>query len=119
MTGSEFNVRAEYVVKATGAWAYQIRPDEIYDEDGVLRIRPSRGTHITLSQEDLPLRAGAIVPAGGGRTIFALPWLGRTLVGTTDNDYDGPLEHIAPDENDVDYLLDACNEVFGSPPPAA
>src|SRR5205814_2135714 len=32
----------------------------------------------------------------------------------TDNDYDGPLEHIAPDENDIDYLLDACNEFFGS-----
>ncbi len=42
-------------------------------------------------------RAGAIVPAGGGRTIFALPWLGRTLIGTTDNDYEGPLDHIPPD----------------------
>ena len=30
-----------------------------------------------------------IVPAGGGRAIFVLPWLGRTLIGTTDNDYDG------------------------------
>ena len=114
MTASEFELRAENVVNATGVWADQIRPDEIYDEEEVPRIRPSRGTHITLSQEDLPLRAGAIVPAGGGRTIFALPWLGRTLVGTTDNDYDGPLDHIAPDENDIDYLLDACNEFFGS-----
>jgi glycerol-3-phosphate dehydrogenase len=114
MTAAEFELRAENVVNATGVWADQIRPDEIYAEEEVPRIRPSRGTHITISQEDLPLQAGAIVPAGGGRTIFALPWHGRTLVGTTDNDYDGPLDHIAPDASDIEYLLDACNEFFGS-----
>ena len=53
-----------------------------------------------------------IVPAGGGRTVFALPSLGRTLIGTTDNDYEGPLEHIPPDPADVDYLLEACNAFF-------
>ncbi|HEY1595973.1 MAG TPA: FAD-dependent oxidoreductase [Thermoleophilaceae bacterium] len=100
------------MVNATGVWADQIRPDEIYAEEEVPRIHPSRGTHITLSSDQLDLRAGAIVPAGGGRTIFALPWLGRTLIGTTDNDYDGPLDHIAPDPDDVEYLLDACNEFF-------
>jgi glycerol-3-phosphate dehydrogenase len=76
-------------------------------------IRPSRGTHITLSHERLPMKAGAIVPAGSGRSIFALPWLGRTLIGTTDNDYEGPLDHIAPDPADVEYLLEACNAFFG------
>ena len=44
----------------------------------------------------LPMVAGAIAPAGGGRTIFVLPWLGQTLIGTTDNDYEGELEHIKP-----------------------
>jgi glycerol-3-phosphate dehydrogenase len=68
---------------------------------------------VTLSQERVPINAGAIVPAGSGRSIFALPWLGRTLVGTTDNDYDGTLDHIAPDPADIDYLLEACNEFFG------
>ena len=58
---------------------------------------------------------GAIVPAGAGRSIFALPWLGHTLVGTTDNDYEGPLEHVKPSGEDVDYLLEAINEFFGSP----
>jgi glycerol-3-phosphate dehydrogenase len=114
LSGNEFELTAGNVVNATGVWADQIRPDEIYDEEEVPHIRPSRGTHVTLPGEKLPLRAGAIVPAGGGRTIFALPWLGRTLVGTTDNDYDGPLEHVAPDEQDVGYLLDACNEFFGT-----
>ena len=51
-------------------------------------------------------------PAGGGRSIFALPWLGHTLVGTTDNDYEGPLDHVQPSEDDIDYLLDAVNDVL-------
>jgi glycerol-3-phosphate dehydrogenase len=69
---------------------------------------------VLLSNEQLPLHSGAIVPAGGGRTIFALPWLGRTLVGTTDNDYEGNLEHPRPAAEDVEYLLHACNEFFGT-----
>jgi glycerol-3-phosphate dehydrogenase len=111
-SGERFDVRAENVVNATGVWADELRPQELHDEAELPVIRPSRGTHITLRHEDLPLVGGAIVPAGGGRTIFALPWLGRTLVGTTDNDYEGPLEHIQPSREDVDYLLAAVNEFF-------
>jgi glycerol-3-phosphate dehydrogenase len=114
--GSEFVVRAANVVNATGVWADRLRPEELHDEAEVPRIRPSRGTHITLRHEDLPLAGGAIVPAGGGRTIFALPWLGRSLLGTTDNDFEGTLEthHVPPAAQDIAYLLDACNEYFGT-----
>jgi glycerol-3-phosphate dehydrogenase len=112
--GEEFTVRAASVVNATGVWADELRPQELHDEAELPRIRPSRGTHITLSHEDLPLVGGAIVPAGEGRSIFALPWLGRTLVGTTDNDYEGELEHVQPSAEDVDYLLDAVNAFFAT-----
>ena len=123
--GGEFVVRAANIVNATGVWADQLRPQELHeaaDLDGPARgervsapfIRPSRGTHLTLSHEDLPLVGGAIVPAGEGRSIFALPWLGRTLVGTTDNDYEGDLEHVRPSEEDIDYLLDAVNTFFAT-----
>jgi glycerol-3-phosphate dehydrogenase len=105
-------VRAANVVNATGVWADELRPQELHDEAELPTIRPSRGTHITLDQRDLPLNAGAIVPAGQGRTIFALPWLGRTLVGTTDVDYEGPLEHIKPSREDIGYLLSAINAFF-------
>ncbi len=82
------------------------------DEADIPHIRPSRGTHVTVATTTLPLNAGAIVPAGGGRTIFALPWLGRTLLGTTDNDYEGELDFISPDPADIDYILDAVNVFF-------
>src|SRR3954452_18280879 len=111
----EFVVRADTVVNAPGVWADRLRPGELHDEAEVPRIRPSRGTHILLRHEDLPLVSGAIVPAGGGRTIFALPWLGRSLVRTTDNDYEGGgLDSIPPSANDVEYLLDAVNGFFGT-----
>ena len=113
-SGERFDVRAANVVNATGVWADQLRPNELHEEAELPRIRPSRGTHVTIRHEDLPLIGGAIVPAGGGRTIFALPWLGHTLVGTTDNDYEGPLEHIEPSRDDIDYLLEAVNAFFGT-----
>jgi glycerol-3-phosphate dehydrogenase len=118
LSGAEFVVRASNVVNATGVWADRLRPGELHDDAEVPRIRPSRGTHITLRHADLPLDGGgAIVPAGGGRTIFALPWLGRTLLGTTDNDYEGDLGagyHVAPSQEDIAYLLDATNAYFGT-----
>jgi len=113
-TGQRFDVRAANVVNATGVWADQLRPDELALEAELPSIRPSRGTHITIRHSDLPLVGGAIVPAGSGRSIFALPWLGHALVGTTDNDYEGPLEHIEPATDDITYLLDAVNEFFGA-----
>ena len=113
-SGETLVVRADHVVNATGVWADRLRPDELHDEAELPQIRPSRGTHIIFSDADLQLRAGAIVPAGGGRTIFALPWLGHTLVGTTDNDYDGDLVHVLPSDEDIDYLLHAVNDFFGT-----
>jgi len=111
-SGETLQITAANVINATGVWADRLRPHELEDEAEVPTIRPSRGTHVLVDFADLPLIAGAIVPAGGGRTIFALPWLGRTLIGTTDNDYEGELDHIRPAEEDVEYILHATNEFF-------
>jgi glycerol-3-phosphate dehydrogenase len=113
-SGDELEVLAENVVNATGVWADQLRPAELHDQAEVPQIRPSRGTHITLRREDLPLVSGAIVPTADGRSLFALPWLGRTLIGTTDNDYEGELRHVPPAAEDIDYLLQATNAFFAS-----
>ncbi len=110
----EFELAAANVINATGVWADRLRPDELYREEEVPRIRPSRGTHVTVGSELLPVDAGVIAPAAGGRTIFVLPWLGRTLVGTTDNDYQGSLDHVPASDEDVAYLLEAVNGYFGT-----
>jgi glycerol-3-phosphate dehydrogenase len=112
-SGEAFEVRADNVVNATGVWADRIRPEEILTEEEIPRISPSRGTHITLSADDLPIGSAAcIVPAGEGRTIFALPWYGRALIGTTDNDFDGDIDRVPASPDDVEYLLGAVNDYF-------
>jgi glycerol-3-phosphate dehydrogenase len=112
-SGQRIEIRADNVVNATGVWADRIRPDEIADEEDVPRISPSRGTHVTLSLDRLDVgEAACIVPAGEERTIFALPWCGRVLIGTTDNDFDGDIDHPQPSPDDITYLLDALNSYF-------
>jgi glycerol-3-phosphate dehydrogenase len=114
-SGERFEVRAANVVNATGVWADRIRPEEILTEEEVPRIAPSRGTHVTVAQDQLPLnRAACIVPAGEDRTIFALPWHGRSLIGTTDRDYDGDIARVQPSGEDIEYLLEATNAFFGT-----
>ncbi|MEK6277685.1 MAG: glycerol-3-phosphate dehydrogenase/oxidase [Actinomycetota bacterium] len=112
-SGERMEVEAQNVVNATGVWADRIKPEEITAEEDIPRIVPSRGTHIIIDEARLDMgTAACIVPAGEERSIFALPWYGRTLVGTTDNDYDGDISHVAPDPGDVEYLLDAVNSFF-------
>jgi glycerol-3-phosphate dehydrogenase len=114
-SGERFEVGADHVVNATGVFADQIRPEEIAGEEDVPRIAPSRGTHLVLDSADLPMgQAACIVPAGEGRMIFSLPWYGRTLIGTTDNDFEGDIVHPNPGRDDVEYLLDAVNSFFGT-----
>jgi glycerol-3-phosphate dehydrogenase len=114
-SGERIEVRADSVVNATGVFADRVRPEELLGEEDVPRIAPSRGTHLLIDGADLPMgKAACIVPAGEGRMIFSLPWYGRTLVGTTDNDFDGDIAHPRPAEEDVAYLLEATNDFFGT-----
>ncbi|HEX6204920.1 MAG TPA: glycerol-3-phosphate dehydrogenase/oxidase [Solirubrobacterales bacterium] len=114
-SGERMEVGADNVVNATGVFADQVKPEELLGEEDVPRISPSRGTHVLLDQADLAMgKAACIVPAGEGRMIFSLPWYGRTLIGTTDNDFDGDITHPRPAPDDVEYLLTAVNDFFGT-----
>jgi glycerol-3-phosphate dehydrogenase len=113
-SGERLEVSADNVINATGVFADRIRPEETIEEEDVPRISPSRGTHVLVDREKLSTGSAAcIVPAGEGRAIFALPWYGRTLIGTTDNDFEGDIDHPRPGGGDIAYLLDAVNEFFG------
>ena len=113
-SGERLEVRADHVVNATGVFADRLAPEEIIEEEDVPRIAPSRGTHLLVDAADLDMgEAACIVPAGEGRMIFSLPWYGRTLVGTTDNDFDGDTVHPRPGAEEIEYLLDAVNAFFG------
>jgi glycerol-3-phosphate dehydrogenase len=109
--GAELDVRARCVVVATGAWG-----DGALVGDGVeavARVRPAKGVHLFLPQERLQTRVALYLPTGvDDRLVFVVPWHGRVLVGTTDTDYDGPLDRPRAEPADVDYLLGVLNRAF-------
>jgi glycerol-3-phosphate dehydrogenase len=103
-SGSEYEVSARVVVNATGAWTDDVRR---MDDPGARPvIRPSQGVHLVLPRDFLPGESAIMVPkTDDGRVLFAIPWLDRVVVGTTDT----PVEEAAlepralPEE--VDFLL--------------
>jgi glycerol-3-phosphate dehydrogenase len=112
--GESFEIKAGVVVNATGVWADEVRSLE----GGVPRdeLRPAKGIHLTVRRSKLPCDTAAVVPAGQDkRTIFVVPWGDFTYLGTTDTDYEGPLEDPAVTTADVDYVLAAINAAVSEP----
>lgn len=103
-------VNTRFVVNATGAWSGELTPPE----EVSLRLRPLRGSHLVFPWEKLPTaQAVTFAHPEDGRPVFAYPWEGVTLVGTTDLDHDEPLDRepaITPKE--TNYLLDALHDRF-------
>lgn len=104
--GQEITVRCRAVVNAAGVWSDQVREvDEGRDPDS---IRPAKGIHITVPWEKVRNDIAVVVPVPKDkRSIFVVPWGDLTYIGTTDTDYDGPLDDPEVTAEDVDYLLDA------------
>jgi glycerol-3-phosphate dehydrogenase len=113
-TGGTFTITTGRVVSATGAWADQTFRHGLRNHAAMPVLRPSRGTHISLRREQLPLNGvGVLVPSGQNRHISVLPWLGGVLVGATDDDHDGDVDDLRPRVEDVEYLLKAVNSSLG------
>ena len=104
------DVFAPVVINATGAWADRLR-EEIPTRR---RIRKLRGSHLVFPSNLLPLsRAANILHPADGRPVFAFPWEGTTIIGTTDVDHPQELDSdpvISPAE--ASYLLDAARYAF-------
>jgi glycerol-3-phosphate dehydrogenase len=105
--GTEYAVRAKVVIDATGAWSgplHGLGP----------RLRPLRGSHLILPAWRLPLaRAVSLMHPHDGRPVFAFPWEGATLVGTTDLDHDEGMDRAARiTRAEVDYLMAALQAQF-------
>jgi glycerol-3-phosphate dehydrogenase len=105
--GKRYEVRARLVIDACGAWS------------GLLgacgpRLRPLRGSHLILPAWRLPLaQAISLMHPADGRPVFAFPWEGATLVGTTDVDHkDGLAQEAAITRAECDYLMAALRAQF-------
>jgi len=113
LTGKAYTVRARCVVNATGVWV-----DALREKDGVANakdgrhptkpmVAPSQGVHIVVDREFLGGNTGLMVPkTADGRVLFAVPWLGKVILGTTDTPrHDLPREPLAF-EQEVSFILE-------------
>ncbi len=112
--GATFTVRARAVVNAAGVFSDEVRA---LDEGTHPRsIRPAKGIHITVPWEKIRNDIAAIVPVPKDRrSIFVVPWGDFTYIGTTDTDYDGPIDDPQCSPEDIRYLLDAMNLALAEP----
>ena len=112
LTGSDYPVTARVTINATGAWADGLRGG-VPATPG-RRLRPLRGSHLVLPAWRLPLaQAVSLMHPHDGRPVFAFPWEGATLVGTTDLDHAGDMAAEASiTQQEVDYLLAALDCQF-------
>ena len=110
ITGETGVVRARQVINTAGPWVDTVR----FLEDGVGErlLRPTKGVHIVVRKQDFPLQHAVFVRSPrDNRVVWPIPALDEELVyiGTTDTDYDGPLDHVTATDDDIDYLLEVAN----------
>jgi glycerol-3-phosphate dehydrogenase len=114
-TGNALLVRSRCVINATGVWA-----------DGLLRgagsasrplVAPSQGVHLSFDRSFLPTTSAVFWPkTSDGRVLFAIPWLGKTIVGTTDSQRSDVPGEPEPLPGEIDYLLKESANFFAAPP---
>ncbi|MBK8817173.1 MAG: glycerol-3-phosphate dehydrogenase/oxidase [Methylococcaceae bacterium] len=105
-TNESIKLASTVVVDTTGRWS-----NKLLNENRDFRL--SKGIHLVmpgiLTDQALLLTAKA-----DGRVFFMIPWYGRTLLGTTDTNYDGDIDNLAITSEDVRYLLTEANHVLAT-----
>ena len=104
--------KARVVINAAGPWSDQIR-NQITAPP---RLRKLRGSHLVFRNADFPLQqAVTLAHPFDHRAMFALPWEGVTVIGTTDLDHQSPLsEEVFASEQEIEYILQALTATFPS-----
>jgi glycerol-3-phosphate dehydrogenase len=110
LSGETGAVAAGQVINTAGPWVDRVR----FLEEGVTErlLRPTKGVHIVVRKRDFPLNHAVFLRAPrDNRVVWPIPALDSDLVyiGTTDTDYDGPIDRVTATPDDVDYLLEAAN----------
>ena len=111
--GTDFPVSARVFVNATGAGSDSVRL--LANPHIAKRLRPSKGIHIVLSRDAFPAEGALLVPkTEDGRVVFAVPWMGSLLVGTTDDEAT-PQTDLVVLRAEAEYLLRQLNPYLARP----
>jgi glycerol-3-phosphate dehydrogenase len=113
-TGKALEVRASAVINATGIFVDDVRAK---DESAAAKLLSvSRGTHLVVPGDVLGEANALMVPkTRDGRIIFAIPWLGKVVIGTTDIPAANIEMEPGHDESEVEFLLETINPYLSRP----
>ena len=103
LTGETHKIQARCVVNATGVWV-----DALREQDGArqVMVAPSQGVHMVVDKKFLPGHAGLMIPkTADGRVLFAVPWLGKVILGTTDTPRGDLAREPLAFEEEIDFIL--------------
>lgn len=105
LTEDTYTIKAQFFLNCTGATADMIRQKA--NSNLGRRIRPSKGVHVVLPLEVLQSDDALLIPkTSDGRVVFAIPFEGQLLLGTTDTEYQDLNKEPALNQKEVDFLLD-------------
>jgi len=114
-TQTEWDARARVVVNATGAFCDALRKNA--EPDITPMIAASQGIHLVFDRSFLPGDSAIMVPhTSDGRVMFAIPWHGHTLVGTTDTPISQATEEPRAQEQEIDFVLSTAGEYLARVP---
>jgi len=114
-TGRQYALAARCVVNATGVWVDAIR--RMDRAAGRELVAPSQGVHLVVGREFLPGDHALLVPrTRDGRVLFAVPWLGSTILGTTDTPRRDLAAEPEPFREEVDFILNEAARILARAP---
>jgi glycerol-3-phosphate dehydrogenase len=116
--GTSRTVQARCVVNAAGVWVDELRRMALPPEAGAPPLKAlvtaSQGVHLVVTRACLPLREAVLIPrTADGRVLFAVPWLGATLIGTTDTPRSDAPREPQPMAEELDFLFRETRNAFG------
>ncbi|HEY9671511.1 MAG TPA: glycerol-3-phosphate dehydrogenase/oxidase [Waterburya sp.] len=114
-TGETFDLKGKVVVNATGVFVDAVR--RMDDPTAQDMLSPSQGVHVVVDQRFLPGSSALMIPkTEDGRVLFALPWHGKVLIGTTDTPVEQPEYEPRPLEEEIDFILRTAAQYLSSAP---
>lgn len=112
LNAATFQIKAKQVINATGVWVDKIRQMDNSLSDKFLFI--TKGVHFVVSRKRFPLQHPVYFDAPGKRMVFVVPRTTIVYIGTTDTKYEGEYESPDVEKQDIDYLIEAVNNIFPS-----
>src|SRR5246500_4427709 len=114
-SGRQLTAQANVVINATGIFTDEVR--RLSDPHASAMIEPSQGIHLVFERSFLLGDAAIMVPhTSDGRVLFAIPWHGHTVVGTTDTPIDRPSYDPLPMDQEIEFILDTAALYLSRPP---